>query len=49
MLWTLIVLLLLFWLLGFGFHVAGGIIHVLLVIALVLILVNLLSGRRTVL
>ena len=47
MLWTLIVLLLLFWLLGFAFHVAGGIIHVLLVIALVLFLVNLISGRRT--
>jgi uncharacterized membrane protein YtjA (UPF0391 family) len=47
MLWTLIVLLLLFWVLGFAFHVAGGIIHVLLVIALVLFLVNLLSGRRT--
>ena len=48
MLWTLIVLLLLFWLLGFAFHVAGGIIHVLLVIAAVLFLVNLISGRRTV-
>ena len=48
MLWTLIVLLLLFWLLGFAFHVAGGIIHVLLVIAVVLFLVNLISGRRTV-
>jgi hypothetical protein len=47
MLWTLIVLLLLFWVLGFAFHVAGGIIHVLLVIALILFLVNLLSGRRT--
>jgi uncharacterized membrane protein YtjA (UPF0391 family) len=47
MLWTLIVLLLLFWLLGFAFHVAGGIIHVLLVIAVVLFLVNLISGRRT--
>jgi hypothetical protein len=47
MLWTLIVLLLLFWVLGLGFHVAGGIIHVLLVIALVLVLVNLISGRRT--
>ncbi len=46
MLSTLIVLLLLFWLLGFGFHVAGGIIHLLLVIALVLLLVNLISGRR---
>jgi hypothetical protein len=48
MLWTLIVLLLLFWLLGFAFHVAGGIIHVLLVIAVILLLVNLISGRRTV-
>ena len=48
MLWTLIVLLLLFWVLGFAFDVAGGIIHVLLVIALVMFVVNLLSGRRTV-
>jgi hypothetical protein len=48
MLWTLIVLLLLFWLLGFAFDVAGGIIHVLLVIALVLFVFNLLTGRRTV-
>jgi uncharacterized membrane protein YtjA (UPF0391 family) len=48
MLWTLIVLLLVFWLLGFAFNVAGGIVHVLLVIAVVLCLVNLLTGRRTV-
>jgi Family of unknown function (DUF5670) len=48
MLWTLIVLLLLFLLLGFAFDIAGGIIHVLLVIAVVLFLVNLISGRRTV-
>jgi hypothetical protein len=48
MLWTLIVLLLLFWLLGFAFDIAGGIIHVLLVIAVVLFLVNLITGRRTV-
>ena len=48
MLWTLIVLLLLFWLLGFAFDVAGGIIHVLLVIAAALFLVNLISGRRKV-
>lgn len=47
MLWTLIGLLFLFWILGFAFHVAGGIIHVLLVIAVVLFLVNLISGRRT--
>ena len=48
MLWTLMVLLLLFWLLGFAFDVAGGLIHVLLVICGVLFLVNLISGRRTV-
>ena len=48
MLWTLIVLLLVFWLLGFAFNVAGGIIHVLLVIAVVLFLVNFITGRRTV-
>ncbi len=46
MLWTLIVLLLLFWVLGFAFDVAGGIIHVLLVIAAVIFVVNLISGRR---
>lgn len=46
MLWTLIVLLLLFWVLGFAFDVAGGIVHVLLVIAAILFLVNLISGRR---
>ncbi len=49
MLWTLMVLLVLFWLLGFAFDVAGGLIHVLLVIAAVLFLVNLISGRRKVL
>lgn len=47
MLWTLIVLLLLFWVLGFAFHVAGGLVHILLVIAVVIFLVNLISGRRT--
>lgn len=47
MLWTLIVLLFLFWVLGFAFDVAGGIVHVLLVIAAVLFVVNLISGRRT--
>ncbi len=48
MLWTLVVLLLLFWLLGFAFDVAGGIVHVLLVIAVVLFLVQLITGRRTI-
>ena len=46
MLWTLIVLLLLFWVLGFAFDIAGGLIHILLVIAAVIFLFNLISGRR---
>jgi hypothetical protein len=48
MLWTIVVLLLILWLLGFTMHVAGGLIHVLLVIALVVIVFRLLSGRRVV-
>jgi hypothetical protein len=48
MLWTLVIVLLLFWLIGFAFDVAGGMIHVLLVIAAVLSLVNLISGWRRV-
>ena len=48
MLWTIVVLLLLFWVLGFTMKIAGGLIHILLVIALVVFLVNLISGRRTV-
>ncbi len=46
MLWTIVVLLLILWLLGFTMHVAGGLVHVLLVIALVVIVFRLLSGRR---
>lgn len=48
MLWTLIVLLLVFWALGLAFKVAAGLIHILLVVAIVLFLVNIVSGRRTV-
>jgi len=47
MLWTIFVILLVLWLLGFSFHIAGGLIHLLLVIAVVVLLINLLSGRRT--
>lgn len=46
MLWTIVVLLLILWLLGFTLHVAGGLIHLLLVIALVVIVIQLLTGRR---
>lgn len=48
MLWTIFVVLLILWLLGFSFHVAGGLIHLLLVVAVVVLIINLLSGRRTV-
>jgi uncharacterized membrane protein (DUF485 family) len=48
MLWLAIILLVA-WLLGFAvFHVAGGLIHLLLVIALAVFLINFISGRRTV-
>lgn len=46
MLWTIVVILLVLWLLGFTFHIAGGIIHILLVIALVVGLYQLFTGRR---
>jgi len=45
MLWTIVVVLFVLWLLGFGFHVGGGLIHLLLVVALVIVVVNLLRGR----
>jgi hypothetical protein len=48
MLWTILVLLLILWLLGFSFHVAGSLIHLLLVIALIVLVIQLVSGRRVV-
>jgi hypothetical protein len=46
MLWTIFVVLLVLWLLGFSFHIAGGLIHLLLVIALVVLILNLVTGSR---
>jgi hypothetical protein len=48
MLWALIVILVVLWLLGFAFSFGGGLIHLLLVIALIVLLFNLISGRRSV-
>jgi len=48
MLWTIVLILFILWLLGWGFHVAGSLIHLLLVIALVIAVINLLTGRRVV-
>jgi hypothetical protein len=46
LLWGIISILFVLWLLGFALHFGGGLIHLLLVVALVLIVVNLLTGRR---
>lgn len=42
MLWTIIIVLLALWLLGFGFKIGGSLIHVLLVIALIVLIVRLM-------
>lgn len=47
MLWTICVVLLIMWLLGFSLHIGGGLIHLLLVVGLVVLVINLLSGRRS--
>jgi len=46
MLWAIFVILLVLWLLGFSLHVAGSLIHLLLVVAVVVLIINLISGRR---
>ena len=49
MLWTILVILVVLWALGFlVFHVAGGLIHLLLVIAAIVLIVRLIQGRRVV-
>ncbi len=48
MLWTIVVILIVLWLLGMAANVAGGFIHILLVLALIVIAINFLQGRRTV-
>ncbi len=48
MLWTVFVILLILWLMGFALNVAGGFIHLLLVIAAIVLIFNLIGDRRTV-
>lgn len=48
MIWTIIFVLLVLWLLGFALDIAGGLIHVLLVVALVIVVLRLFTGRRVV-
>jgi hypothetical protein len=46
MLWTIAVVLFILWLLGFSLSIGGSLIHLLLVVALVVIVINLFTGRR---
>jgi hypothetical protein len=48
MLWTIFVIMLILWLLGFSLHIGGGLIHLLLVIAVVVLIFNLVTGSRRV-
>lgn len=48
MLWTIFILLLVLWALGWGFHVAGAFVHILLLAALIVLILRLVSGTRTV-
>lgn len=47
MLWTVIAILIVLWLIGVVAHIAGGLIHILLVIALVVFIYNMITGRRS--
>jgi hypothetical protein len=50
MLWTICVILFVLWLLGMvSAYTMGGLVHLLLVVALVIIVINLIQGRRTIL
>jgi hypothetical protein len=48
LIWTVVVVLFVLWLLGFSLHLAGGLIHLLLILAIVGIIYNLVVGRRAV-
>jgi hypothetical protein len=46
MLWTIFVILLVLWLLGFTLHVGGALIHLLIVLAVIILIFNLVTGSR---
>lgn len=47
MFWTIIGIILLLWLLGFSFDVGGGLVHLLLVVALIVFIIRMITGNRT--
>lgn len=48
MLWTVLLVLLILWALGVGFGVVGNLVHILLVVALIVLILQVVSGRRAV-
>jgi len=48
MLWTIAIILLILWALGFAFQIAGGLVHIILVIAVIVGLIQLFTGRKVV-
>jgi hypothetical protein len=48
MLWTILAVLVVLWLLGLVANIGGGLIHLLLILAVIVFIANMLSGRRTV-
>ncbi len=46
LLWLIIIVLIILWLGGFSMNIGGGLIHILIVIALILLIVRLATGRR---
>lgn len=46
MLWTILVILFILWALGFAFEIGGGLVHLLLVIALVILIIRLVTGKK---
>jgi uncharacterized protein DUF5670 len=48
LLWLIIVILVILWLGGFAFHVGGSLIHALLVIAVIILIIQLITGRRAI-
>ena len=46
LLWLIVIILVIMWLGGFALHVGGGLIHILLVIAIIVVLIRVITGRR---
>lgn len=46
MLWTILIILIVLWALGFGFGIAGSLVHLILVIALIVLVYQLITGKK---